>query len=251
MGAALVGGLLARNSSMSMAIVEADGSRREHLRAICPGVDVRADHIAATTALIAVKPPDAIAMAVAAGRAGAQRIVSIAAGITTAAFESALEGAALEIAVVRSMPNTPALVGQAMTAICAGSSADEADLLAAEQILGAIGRCVRLDEADFDLVTAVTGSGPAYVMLLAEALIDAGVAGGLDPAIAEQMVTQLLAGSAALLADQGDPAALREMVTSPGGTTAAGLAALETHGFRDAVAAAVAAAARRSRELGT
>lgn len=250
MGAALVRGLLARDASLSMAIVEADPARREQLSEICPGVDIGADPVAATTALIAVKPPDAIAAAVAAGRAGAVRIVSIAAGITTTAFERALGERGLDIAVVRSMPNTPALVGQAMTAICAGSSADENDLIAAEQILGALGRCIRLDEGDFDLVTAVTGSGPAYVMLLAEALIDAGVARGLDPATAEQMVTQLLVGSAALLAAHGDPASLRVMVTSPGGTTAAGLAALQERGFAASVAAAVDAAARRSRELG-
>ena len=121
----------------------------------------------------------------------------------------------------------------------------------AERVLGAVGTVVRVDESQLDAVTGLTGSGPAYVFLLAESLIDAGLDVGLDPDDVEAMVTQLLVGSAALLAERGDPARLREMVTSPNGTTAAGLQVLGDRGLRGIVTEAVRAATERSRELGT
>ena len=130
------------------------------------------------------------------------------------------------------MPNTPALVGQGASAIAGGSSATEADLAWAERILGAVGIVERVGEHHLDAVTALTGSGPAYLFLVAEALIDAAVAAGLPRPLAATLTTQLFVGSSALLADRGDPAALRAMVTSPAGTTAAGLAALEAHAVR-------------------
>ena len=154
------------------------------------------------------------------------------------------------VAVVRSLPNTPALVGEGASAIAGGSAAGPADLDWAEQILGAVGSVVRVPEAQLDAVTGLAGSGPAYLFLIAEALIDAGVLAGLSRANAEALVSQLFVGSAALLADRGDPAALRAMVTSPGGTTAAGLRALESAGVRAAMLDAVMAATARSRELG-
>ena len=174
-------------------------------------------------------------------------MLSIAAGVTTATIAAA---AGPSTAVVRAMPNTPALVGKGVSAITAGPGADDDDVEWAERILGSVGMTVRAPESQFDAVTGLTGSGPAYVFFVAEALIEAGAAVGLDPALVESMVAQLLVGSAALLAAQGDPASLRAMVTSPGGTTAAGIAVLEDRGVRSAFVDAVHAATERSRELG-
>jgi pyrroline-5-carboxylate reductase len=155
------------------------------------------------------------------------------------------------VAVVRTMPNTPALVGEGLSAMAGGRAATEADLDWAQAILFGVGQVVRVDESDLDAVTGLTGSGPAYLFLVAEALIEAGVRAGLRHATVEAMIAQLMVGSAKLLAERGDPAALRVMVTSPGGTTAAGLAVLEQRATRAAFLDAVAAATARSRELGT
>ena len=198
--------------------------------------------------MIAVKPGDVATAVSAAAKAGARRILSIAAGVTLARLEEAAGG---DVAVVRAMPNTPALVGQGASAIAAGSRATDDDLAWAESILGAVGIVERVDEQQLDAVTALSGSGPAYLFLVAEALIDAAVQVGLPPPLAERLTTQLLVGSATLLAERGDPAALRAMVTSPGGTTAAGLHVLEERQVRAAFADAVRAAADRSAELGT
>lgn len=154
-------------------------------------------------------------------------------------------------AVVRAMPNTPALVGEGASAICAGPTAVDADLDWAEGLLGAVGTVVRVPERSMDAVTGLSGSGPAYVFLVAEALIDAGVAAGLPRDVADRLTRQTLLGSARLLAESDDgPEALRAAVTSPGGTTAAGLRQLESHAVRAAVIDAVAAATARSAELG-
>lgn len=249
MGAALLSGMLGsgRFDPASIAVVEPVAARREVLSEMFPGVLVTDSMPAASAAVIAVKPPDVGSAATTAVAAGTRRLLSIAAGVTTSTIDAAV-GAG--VAVVRSMPNTPAIVGLGVSAITAGAHASDDDLVWAESILGAVGTCVRVDESQFDAVTGLTGSGPAYVFLVAEALIDAGVAAGLDRSLVEPMVTQLLVGSSALLADRGDPAALRVMVTSPGGTTASGLAVLDELGVREAFVAAVAAAAQRSRELG-
>ena len=149
------------------------------------------------------------------------------------------------------MPNTPALIGAGASAICAGSGATDDDMAWAETVLGAVGVVVRVPEKQLDAVTGLSGSGPAYVFLVAEALAEAGVLNGLPRDTAETLAFQTLAGAARLLAE-GDsgPADLRAAVTSPGGTTAAGLAELERHGARAAFLDAVTAATRRSRELG-
>jgi pyrroline-5-carboxylate reductase len=247
MGAALISGLLAGGRPpQSLAVVEVVADRRSELQAMFPGVVVSADVPAADGAVIAVKPPDAATACADALRAGVRRILSIAAGVPIAALEAASGTAA----VIRAMPNTPALVGQGASAIAGGLSATADDLDWAEQILGAVGVVVRVAESHLDAVTGLAGSGPAYVFLVAEALIDAGVLNGLSRPVAERLVTQLLVGSAALLADRGDAPALRAMVTSPGGTTAAGLRELEDRGVRAAMLAAVSAATERSRELG-
>lgn len=248
MGAALLGGLLAAEwaTAAELAVVEVSAPRRAQLAEQFPGVAVLAEVGPCEAALVAVKPGDVEAATAAAVAAGATRILSIAAGVSIARLESAAGTAA----VVRSMPNTPALVGQGAAAIAGGSRATEDDLAWAEAILGAVGTVVRVPEYQLDAVTGLAGSGPAYVFMMAEALIDAGVLAGLARPTAEALVVQLLVGSAALLADRGDPAQLRAMVTSPGGTTAAGLRKLEEHGLRAAMLDAVTAATERSRELG-
>jgi len=149
------------------------------------------------------------------------------------------------------MPNTPALVRAGVTALAGTPRSTEADFEWAEEVLRPVGRVVRVPEADLDAVTGLSGSGPAYVFLVAEALIAAGVAAGLSPEVSEALALPTLAGAGRLLLETGEsPEALRAQVTSPGGTTEAGLAVLEERGLRSALAAAVAAATERSRELG-
>lgn len=249
MGEALLGGLLEARwaEPQQLAVVEIVAARRQVLSERYPGVTVTDAIPDCQAALIAVKPGDAPAAVAAAVSRGAQRILSIAAGVTVAALEAAAGSAA----VVRAMPNTPALVGAGASAIAPGSTATDVDLAWAESILSAVGIVVRLPEPQLDAFTGLIGSGPAYVFLMAEALIDAGVLVGLPRPAARTLVTQLLVGSAKLLDETGDlPEVLRGNVTSPGGTTAAGLRELEQHGMRGAVLAAVEAATARSRELG-
>lgn len=250
MGTALAQGLLDAGvvAAADLIIVEVNADRRQRLEELLPGVAIVDSIRPCGAAVIAVKPPDAAAASATAVAAGARRIVSIAAGVTVAVLEEACGSG---IAVIRSMPNTPALVGEGVTAIAAGSSATDADLTWAETVLGAVGLVERVPETQIDAITGVTGSGPAYLFLVAEALIDAAEAVGLDRSQADVLVRQLFVGSAALLARGDDPAQLRASVTSPGGTTAAGIAALEAASVRQAFRAAVEAATARSRELGS
>jgi len=249
MGAALLGGLLAGGvlPPVRVAVVERLAERRVTLAELFPGVLVTDVIPPCRSAVLAVKPPDIAASAADAVTAGARRVLSIAAGITTSTIRAAV-GA--EVDVVRAMPNTPALVGDGVSAICADADSDASALEWAEGILSAVGMVVRIDEQHFDAVTGLTGSGPAYVFAVAEALIAAGRGVGLPEELLEPMVTRLLLGSARLLADRGDPAALRRAVTSPGGTTAAGLAQFAERDLDGVIAAAVAAATERGRELG-
>lgn len=246
MGAAIVGGLLRAGwAASSIAVVEVLTARRDELGAMFTGVTVTDTVPRCDSALIAVKPhdvPDAVSTAVA---AGARRVLSIAAGVRLATLSAA---AGSGVAVIRSMPNTPALVGEGAAAIAA-EHVSEDDLAWAESILGSVGVVVRVAERQLDAVTGLAGSGPAYLFLVAEALIEAGVLAGLTRPVSEQLVRQLFVGSAALMASEGDPARLRGMVTSPGGTTAAGLRSLEEHATRSAFIEAVMAATRRSAEL--
>ena len=248
MGAALVGGLLhAGWSAAELAIVEVSPTRVGELVDLFPGVAVSSTVPPCRSALVAVKPHDVASACAAVATAGATRLLSIAAGVSLASLQDA---AGPEVTVLRAMPNTPALVGKGAAAICGGTTADEADLEWAEAILGAVGIVVRVPESQLDAVTGLSGSGPAYLFLVAEALVDAGVLAGLSRSNSEALVTQLLVGAGALLQDRGDPAALRAMVTSPGGTTAAGLRALEEMAVRSAFIEAVMAATARSAELG-
>lgn len=250
MGEALVGGLLASGWAPSdLTVVESLEARRAELLARFEGVSVSASPMGADGAVIAVKPHDVAAATAATVGAGAGRVLSIAAGVTLATLEAA---AGPGVAVVRAMPNTPSLVGAGTSAIAGGSAATDADLDWAEAVLGSVGTVVRVPESSLDAVTGLSGSGPAYVFLVAEALVDAGVLAGLPRPTADALVRQTLLGSARLLAESGDdPAALRAAVTSPGGTTAAGLQELERAGVRAAILEAVGAATRRSRELGS
>jgi pyrroline-5-carboxylate reductase len=176
-----------------------------------------------------------------------QVIVSLAAGVPLAVFEKTLEG----IAVVRSMPNTPAAVDEGMTAYCGGTHADSDALALADMVLSAVGETIRLSEDLLDAVTAVSGTGPAYVFLLAEALTEAAIREGLPHHAAEKLVVQTLRGAGALLSVSDKSAfRLRAEVTSPGGTTAAAMHTLEDGGFRALLERAVQSAAQRSRELG-
>lgn len=253
MGEALLGGLIRAGwSPAEMAVVEALELRRDELQAGYPELTVLVEPQPAEGVVVAVKPGDVPAATAAAVAQGAERILSIAAGVTLAVLEeSAAAGSEGPVAVVRAMPNTPALIGEGISAIAAGANAGEDSLAWAESVLGAVGKVVRVTEAQLDAVTGLSGSGPAYVFLFAEALIDAGVLVGLPRDTAVELATQTLLGSAALLAQSEDgPETLRAAVTSPGGTTAAGLRALESAGVRSAVLDAVAAATERARELG-
>lgn len=175
-------------------------------------------------------------------------VVSLCAGLPTALFEGALPGGT---AVVRVMPNTPMLVGEAMSAVSAGSHATPAQLDDVEKMLGAVGRVVRVPESQQDAVTALSGSGPAYFFFLVEAMIDAGILLGLPRAVAADLIVQSAFGAARMLRESTDhPVILREAVTSPAGTTIAAIRELERHGVRAALIAAIEAARDRSVELG-
>jgi pyrroline-5-carboxylate reductase len=200
--------------------------------------------------IIAVKPQDigALLADLAPLVTADQLVVSVAAGIPTAYIERMLGE---DVPVVRVMPNTPALVDQAMSAISAGAHASEQHLAAAEAILQPVGKVLRLPEEQQDAVTALSGSGPAYFFYLVEAMIDAGILLGLPRAIAADLIVQTALGAATMLRDSGEhPVQLREAVTSPGGTTIAAIRELEKHGVRAALIAAIEAASDRSKQLG-
>lgn len=199
--------------------------------------------------VIAVKPKDVPALITQIHDviAPPQLLISLVAGVPLAVFEEAFPG----VAIVRSMPNTPAAVDEGMTAFCGGAHADPAVLEKAASVLSAVGETINLSEDLLDAVTAVSGTGPAYVFLLAEALTEAAIREGLPHHAAEKLVDQTLRGAGILLAGSEKSAfRLRAEVTSPGGTTAAAMHTLENGGFRALVEDAVRAAAARSRELG-
>lgn len=203
----------------------------------------------ADVVLIAVKPQDmrSLLAEIAPAVRPDTLVVSVAAGITTAVIERELpEGTS----VVRVMTNTPVFVDQAMSAVSAGSCARAEQLAYVEQLLGHVGKVVRVPEAQQDAVTALSGSGPAYFFFLVEAMIDAGILLGLPRAVAHELIVQTLVGSATMLAASNEhPVLLREAVTSPGGTTIAAIRTMEDHGVRAAMLSAIEAARDRSREL--
>jgi pyrroline-5-carboxylate reductase len=250
MGEALVAGLLAAGwgEAADIAVVEKVEARRHELAGRFPGLVVVGQPQAAEGAVVAVKPDDVEAACRALASTGTPLVLSIAAGVNLASLEGWLGDG---VRVVRAMPNTPALVGAGAAALAGGTSATDDDLAWAEDLLSAVGTVVRVPERLLDAVTGLSGSGPAYIFLVAEALIDAGVLAGLPRATSSALVVQTILGSARLLAESGDgPEGLRAAVTSPGGTTAAGLQVLEDRAVRGALMAAVQAATEQSRRLG-
>lgn len=252
MGQALLQGMLDAGWAppSKLAVVEVVKDQRAALGEQFPGVVIRDTPEAEVDTLLAVKPH--LVVGVCRDLVRPTRILSVAAGITIATMEAALpEGTP----VVRAMPNTPALVGMGAAGLAGGRAASDDDVAWAAGILGSVGVAEVVSEPLLDAVTGLSGSGPAYVFLLAEALTDAGVAMGLTRVTAGRLAAQTIAGAGRMLVageDGGgaDPVDLRAGVTTPAGTTAAGLAALEDRGLRAAMAAAVRAATERSIELG-
>lgn len=199
--------------------------------------------------VLCVKPADALAALRGVGAAlSGKLVISIVAGLSLAKLEEAAGGA---VRVVRVMPNTPALIHQGAAAFALGGRATAADGALVMKIFSAVGRAVVVKESLLDAVTGLSGSGPAYVYLMIEALADGGVLMGLPRDLAMELAAQTVAGSAAMVLKTGKhPAALRDQVTSPGGTTIAGLEQIEAKGVRSALISAVRAATERSRQLG-
>ena len=204
----------------------------------------------ASIVVIAVKPQDIDTLLAEIGPSltPQQTVVSVAAAITTAHIEQRI---ARGVPVVRAMPNAPATVHEGMAGVCAGAHASEGHLALAEELLGHLGRVVRVPESWMDAVTAISGSGPAYFALLAEAMIEAGILLGVSRETSTTLVVQTMFGTAKQLRDEGmHPVELRESVTSPGGTTIAAIRELEQAGVRAAFLNAIQAAMDRARELG-
>lgn len=201
----------------------------------------------ADVVILGVKPYDIVAIAAGLELKPGQLVLSLAAGITTDQIEAAVPAG---VSVVRVMPNTPALIGQGMSILSAGASATDADMAVADEVMSAVGKTVVVAEKLIDAATALSGSGPAYVFYIAEALIEAGVHLGLPRATSAQLIEQTLVGSSLLLQESDShPAVLREQVTSPGGTTAAALAVFEAKALRGTMIEAARANRDRSREI--
>lgn len=255
MGAALLRGVLNARlyEASSVTAVEADPTR---LRAVVDEFGVQGSRSAAeaarsaTVVLLAVKPGQVrqVLEEIGPGLRSEQIVASIAAGVTL----TSLRGWVGEKPrLVRVMPNSPALIGKAVSAIAVEPGTPKEAIEITEEIFSAVGETVSVEEGLLDAVTALSGSGPAYVYLFAEALVDAGVGIGLSRELATQLAYGTVAGSAAMLTETGKhPADLRAMVSSPGGTTIAALGALEAGGFRAAVWDGVRAAHQRAKELG-
>lgn len=254
LGEALLRGLLRSNwVQPHQVICTARREERVHDLQSTHGVRATLDNAAAIAEadviLVALKPQsllDVVGDAAHAFHAG-QTVVSMAAGTTTASIEALLPDA---VPVVRVMTNTPVQVDQAMSVVAAGAHAGDADCKVAEDILRHVGKVIRLDERHMNSVTALSGSGPAYFFLLAEAMIDAGILLGLPRHVSTELILQTMVGSARMLTDSGmHPVELREMVTSPGGTTIAAIRTLESAGVRAAFLDAIEAAKHRGEEL--
>jgi pyrroline-5-carboxylate reductase len=254
MAEAMIRGLL-RGEDFAPADVSASGPREERMRELREGYGIEATidnrvPAASQIVVLSVKPQilSRVLDEVADSISPDALVISIAAGVPVTAIQSRLASGAR---VVRAMPNTPALVEAAATAIAGGEHARESDLDDAKRIFDAIGLTVILEESQLDAVTGLSGSGPAYVFLILEALSDAGVKVGLSRRTSQLLAAQTLLGSAKLLLETNEhPGRLKDMVTSPGGTAITGLHTLENGGVRTTLMNAVEAATRRSRELG-
>jgi pyrroline-5-carboxylate reductase len=253
MGAALVGGLLRSGWAIptDLGVLEKRPEGRKELADRFPSVPVleSLSEGDAASAVLAVKPADAEEACGVVAAGGVRRVLSVMAGVSIARMEAHLPPATV---VLRAMSNTPALLGVGAAAVAGGTHATDDDLAWAEGLLSSTGVVARVPEKLLDAVTGLSGSGPAYVFVMAEALIDAGVLAGLDADVARMLVVQTLLGSARMLSETGEPPqVLQEAVTSPGGTTAEGVRVLEQRGMRSALIEAVAAAVERSRVLGS
>jgi pyrroline-5-carboxylate reductase len=253
MGEALLSGLLrAGRSASGLLVVVRREERASYLRQAYGVSVVSAAEAAkaADTLVLSVKPQDMAALLdeVAPHLPPGRLIISVAAGVTTRAIEDRL-GAG--VPVIRVMSNTPVLVDQAMSVISAGAHAGEEHLARAEELLRPVGKVLRIPESQQDAATALSGSGPAYVYFLVEAMVDAGILLGMPRGTALEMVIQAVYGAATMLRETGEhPVILREAVTSPAGTTIAAIRELERHGVRAAILAAIEAARDRGAELG-
>ena len=254
MGEALLSGLLrAGRPASGVAAVVRREARATELRSTYGVPVISAEEAAknAGTLVITVKPQDMARMLgeIAAFVDQSQLVISVAAGITTSYIERHFP---VEVPVVRVMSNTPVLVDEAMSVISAGAYAGERHLAAAEDLLRPVGTVLRIPESQQDAATALSGSGPAYVFYLVEAMVDAGILLGMPRRTALEMVTQAVYGAATMLRDSGEhPVILREAVTSPGVKTISAIRELERHGVRSAFLAAIEAARDRGRELGS
>ena len=252
MGEALLAGVLGSGwTAADVAVAESSTTRAQVLatrygvRAAGAVQAVRGAEIV----IVAVKPKDVggLLAQIAGSLEAGSLVVSVAAGLPCAFYEQRLPAGT---PVVRVMPNTPAVIGKGASAISAGTNATEEHLALTERILAKSGLVVRADEKDLDAVTAISGSGPAYVFYMVDALAEAGVLLGLTRDRARELSVATVLGSAALLDQSGEhPVILRERVSSPGGTTVAALRELDAHGVRAAILAAAEAARDRSREL--
>lgn len=249
MGSALVRGLLAGDfSADQIVIVEKDTARIAELKREFANVEVATKLPKCESVVLAVKPTDVLEVCGSLGECGVRQILSIAAGVKITTIENAITKG---VAVIRAMPNTPALIGQGASAMAAGKNCSAENVAWAKKILLGVGTVVEVEENLLDAVTGLSGSGPAYVFLLAESLIAAGVQQGLTEQVSNELVRQLLVGSSLLLAESSEtPEQLRKKVTSPNGTTAAGIAELLGKQFTEIIAGAVNAATARSKELG-
>ena len=258
MAEALVGGLISTGwaGADEIGVIEISDERRTYLLETFPGIQVAAncaeacasDSFVVDDVLVAVKPQHVAEVATELGAGGTSRALSIAAGVR---IDALLAGFGAGARIVRAMPNTPALVGRGAAAIAASASATDIDVAWAHEILSAVGTVTVVDEHELDAVTGLSGSGPAYLFLLAEAMIAAGVEQGLEPAVADALGRQTILGAAHLLAESPEePSQLRSNVTSPGGTTAAAIAVMQESGLEEIVGRAISAATARSVELG-
>jgi pyrroline-5-carboxylate reductase len=253
MGTALLQGIVARGvcAPGDISISDPSAAALASAAAAVPGVMTAASNAEAArdadVILLCVKPAGIVPLIESLRDLPSKLFISIAAGVTL----SSMEAAAGHHRIVRVMPNTPALIGKGAAAFSPGKNATDADCQLAEQLLSAVGIVIRVPEKLLDAVTGLSGSGPAYIYTVIEALADGGVAEGLTKDQALQLAAQTVAGAAAMVLQTGQhPAVLRDQVTSPGGTTIAGLAVLEAKGLRSALIEAVRAATRRAREMG-
>lgn len=253
---ALIRGLISGGVVSPEQLIVTNRSNRDRLETLAHRYGVTAairkqDLVAAADILVVLcKPKDVADLLQEIGpftRAG-QVLLSVAAGVGTGVLAAGLTPG---VQIVRAMPNTSCQVGESATAIALGPGAGDEARLLSRAILGAVGRVVEVPELQLDAVTGLSGSGPAYIYLMIEAMVEAGLGVGLPEEVARELAVQTLKGAAHMLTETGeDPALLRKKVTSPGGTTMAGLEVLQEAGFRQALVNAVARATQRSRELG-